>query len=137
MTEVLGILVLKNNLKPETIPTLTKLHQGGIPTIMITGDNISTAINVSKECGLLGDDHFAEVEIFDENKILPEQLEGGRGRRACFAIDGKSFQVLIEKRNQEPISNLLKYGKIFARMKPEHKELLIQSYIDTGKIVAM
>ncbi|GIY93159.1 probable cation-transporting ATPase 13A3, partial [Caerostris extrusa] len=39
-----GLVVLQNRLKQETIPTLNILKQADIRTIMVTGDNLLTAI---------------------------------------------------------------------------------------------
>ncbi|KFM62161.1 putative cation-transporting ATPase 13A3, partial [Stegodyphus mimosarum] len=48
-----GLLVLQNRLKPQTIPTLKILKDADIRTIMVTGDNLLTAITVSRDCGMI------------------------------------------------------------------------------------
>ena len=35
--ELIGLLVVRNQLKPETIPTLRILHEAQIRTVMVTG----------------------------------------------------------------------------------------------------
>ena len=49
----LGLLIVQNKLKEETKPTLNILEQAGLKMVMATGDNILTAISVSKECELI------------------------------------------------------------------------------------
>ena len=49
----LGLLIVQNKLKDETKPTLNILEQAGLKMVMATGDNILTAISVSKECQLI------------------------------------------------------------------------------------
>jgi cation-transporting ATPase 13A3/4/5 len=49
----LGLLVLQNKLKPETTPVIKELIQADIRCVMVTGDNIDTAISVAKECDLI------------------------------------------------------------------------------------
>ena len=49
----LGLLIVQNKLKAETRPTLNLLENAGLKMVMATGDNILTAISVSKECELI------------------------------------------------------------------------------------
>ena len=49
----LGLLIVQNKLKEETKPTLNILEQAGLKMVMATGDNLLTAISVSKECELI------------------------------------------------------------------------------------
>ena len=49
----LGLLIVQNKLKEETKPTLNILENAGLKSVMATGDNILTAIAVSKECELI------------------------------------------------------------------------------------
>lgn len=48
-----GLACFKNNLKDATKPTLDNLKQNDFYTGMITGDNLNTAISVSKTCGII------------------------------------------------------------------------------------
>ena len=52
----LGFLIMQNKLKPQTGPVLAELNRAGIQSIMVTGDNILTAICVAREAGLLHHD---------------------------------------------------------------------------------
>ncbi|KAL8601674.1 hypothetical protein ACOMHN_033850 [Nucella lapillus] len=46
----LGLLVMENRLKPETTPIIHQLLEANIRTIMVTGDNMLTALSVAREC---------------------------------------------------------------------------------------
>ncbi|GLV46341.1 anne boleyn [Carabus blaptoides fortunei] len=50
---LLGLIVLENRLKPDTTPSISMLNNANIRTIMVTGDNILTAVSVAKECGII------------------------------------------------------------------------------------
>ncbi|XP_022090337.1 probable cation-transporting ATPase 13A3 [Acanthaster planci] len=50
--EFLGLMIMQNKLKPETKPVIEELNQANIRTVMITGDNLLTAINVARKCGM-------------------------------------------------------------------------------------
>jgi len=49
----LGLLTLGNLLKPETISVINVLNRAAIRSIMVTGDNMLTAISVANECGMI------------------------------------------------------------------------------------
>ena len=49
----LGFLIVKNKLKEKTKDSLTKYDEADLRILMATGDNILTAICVSKECNLI------------------------------------------------------------------------------------
>ncbi|KAF9907569.1 hypothetical protein EC991_010781 [Linnemannia zychae] len=49
----LGLIVFENKLKPTTAPVIATLANAQIRQVMCTGDNVLTAISVSKECGLI------------------------------------------------------------------------------------
>ncbi|BGP33107.1 hypothetical protein JCM10296v2_004896 [Rhodotorula toruloides] len=49
----LGLVVFENKLKPGTTPAIATFRQAHIPTRMVTGDNVRTAISVGRECGMI------------------------------------------------------------------------------------
>ena len=49
----LGFLIVKNKLKEKTKESLIKYDEADLRMVMATGDNILTAICVSKECNLI------------------------------------------------------------------------------------
>ncbi|KAJ8921226.1 hypothetical protein NQ315_013698 [Exocentrus adspersus] len=51
--DLLGLIVLENRLKPDTTPCIQALNDANIRVIMVTGDNILTAISVAKDCDIV------------------------------------------------------------------------------------
>ncbi|XP_037925344.1 probable cation-transporting ATPase 13A3 isoform X2 [Hermetia illucens] len=51
--EFQGFVILENRLKPDTTNVIATLTAANIRTVMITGDNILTAISVAKDCGIV------------------------------------------------------------------------------------
>lgn len=51
--DFIGFIVFENKLKPTTAAVLKELQDSCINTVMVTGDNILTAVSVARECGLL------------------------------------------------------------------------------------
>lgn len=66
--DFLGFIIFENKLKPTTAAVLKELTQANINSVMVTGDNILTAISVARNCGLIDKNahcfvpHFAEGE---------------------------------------------------------------------------
>src|SRR5690625_1403737 len=50
--EVVGVIAVKDQIRPEAKQLIQTLNEKGIKTIMITGDNENTAETISKEAGL-------------------------------------------------------------------------------------
>jgi cation-transporting ATPase 13A3/4/5 len=51
--DFLGLIIMQNLVKKETYGAIQKLHEANIETVMVTGDNILTAINVGRDCKLV------------------------------------------------------------------------------------
>lgn len=48
-----GLIAMKNKVKPESLSAIQKLQHADIDTLMATGDNLLTAASVSQECHLI------------------------------------------------------------------------------------
>lgn len=68
-----GFIVMKNMIKEMTRPTIDKLHDVDISTIMATGDNLLTAISVGRQCGMIHQDE--QVLNIEYNHISTTQHE--------------------------------------------------------------
>lgn len=51
-----GLIILENKLKPQTTDAIKTLQEAELKIIMVTGDNIQTAIHVAKECKIIKPD---------------------------------------------------------------------------------
>lgn len=64
--DFVGFIIFENKLKPTTAAVLKELAQSGIGSVMVTGDNILTAISVSRNCGLINKSAHCFVPYFAE-----------------------------------------------------------------------
>ena len=72
---ILGVIYLKDTVKPGMVERFERLRAIGIKTIMCTGDNPLTAATIAKEAGV--DGFVAECKPEDKiNVIKKEQAEG-------------------------------------------------------------
>lgn len=59
---MVGIFGILDPLRPGIADAVDQCHRSGINVRMITGDNIDTAIAISKEAHILKDEEFADFE---------------------------------------------------------------------------
>ncbi len=82
--EIIGVIYLKDTVKPGLVERFQRLRQIGIKTIMCTGDNPLTAETIAKEAGV--DDFIAECK--PEDKIDVIKREQALGRLVAMTGDG-------------------------------------------------
>ena len=73
--EVIGLIVLKDTLKENIREKLAEIHNTGITTIMITGDNTTTAQVIAKEANV--NQVMAEAKPADKLKRVVEEQQKG------------------------------------------------------------
>ena len=66
----IGFLIMENRVKGATPGSISKLHKAEIRTVMVTGDNILTAISVAKQCGLIPSEHLVFYGEIDSKKNI-------------------------------------------------------------------
>ncbi|MFN8541684.1 MAG: potassium-transporting ATPase subunit KdpB [Thermomicrobiales bacterium] len=72
---IVGVVYLKDTVKPGMRERFAEFRKMGIRTIMITGDNPLTAATIAKEAGV--DDFVAEAKPEDKIRIIREQQAEG------------------------------------------------------------
>ncbi|XP_036959731.1 cation-transporting ATPase 13A2 isoform X2 [Acanthopagrus latus] len=144
----LGLLMMKNLVKPESAKVIKILRLAQLRSVMVTGDNILTAVNVAKSCGMVGSDekvifvnatpHTAQsmptlrFNLEDGGatasqsavEVITQGLyQGGFGYH--LAISGKSFAALCDH-FPEYLPKVLLRTTVFARMTPDQKTQLVK-----------
>ena len=74
-SRVLGVIYLKDVVKPGMAERFDQLRRMGIRTVMITGDNPQTAAAIAKEAGV--DDFLAEATPEDKMALIKAEQSGG------------------------------------------------------------
>ncbi|XP_023167868.2 probable cation-transporting ATPase 13A3 isoform X2 [Drosophila hydei] len=70
--EFLGFVILENRLKPDTSAVIKSLNLANIRSIMVTGDNILTAMSVARDCGIVSS---AQAVITVHAVPIPKSFE--------------------------------------------------------------
>lgn len=153
----LGLIILKNKLKPESAEVLYKLHKARIRTIMVTGDHIHTATSVARECRIVDKDVYACD--YDEGELYWQRLSLHRTKASFFtrnvdplrmslsdppdfdaidytqfaiAITGEAFESIYDQAvegsefHETLLERCLEKARVYARMTPDQKTLLIE-----------
>ncbi|XP_042810749.1 polyamine-transporting ATPase 13A3 isoform X3 [Panthera tigris] len=166
--DFMGLIIMQNKLKQETPGVLEDLHKANIRTVMVTGDNMLTAVSVARDCGMiLPQDkviiaealppkdgkvakinwHYADTLTQCSNssaidseaipiKLVHNSLENLQVTRYHFAMNGKSFSVILEH-FQDLAPKLMLHGTVFARMAPDQKTQLIEALQNVDYFVGM
>ncbi|MGD9890995.1 MAG: potassium-transporting ATPase subunit KdpB [Dehalococcoidia bacterium] len=80
----IGLIYLKDTVKPGMRERFDELRRMGIRTVMITGDNRLTAATIAGEAGV--DDYVAEAKPEDKIRIIRD--EQAKGRLVAMTGDG-------------------------------------------------
>ncbi len=81
---ILGVIYLKDTVKPGLVERFARLREIGIKTIMCTGDNPLTAATIAREAGV--DGFIAECK--PEDKIEAIKKEQAEGKLVAMTGDG-------------------------------------------------
>ncbi len=103
----LGLCGMIDPVRPEVKPAIKEAHEAGMNVVMITGDHIDTAVAIAKELGIVKDRSGA---------ITGAELD---------KISDEDFLDRIEDIN------------VYARVQPEHKTRIVDTWKKKGMVVAM
>jgi len=78
---LLGVIHLKDIIKPDIRPRFAELRAMGIKTVMVTGDNPLTAAAIAGEAGV--DDFLAQATPEDKLAYIRKEQQGGRLIAMC------------------------------------------------------
>ncbi len=102
-----GLVGMIDPPRPEAKEAVSTFKEAGITTIMITGDHKDTAFAIAKDLG------------------IADSIE------QC--INGEQLDKLTQEELNEKVLNL----RVFARVSPEHKVMIVKAFKANDKIVSM
>ncbi|CAH0549371.1 unnamed protein product [Brassicogethes aeneus] len=149
---LLGLIVLENRLKPITQSCIRSLNDAKIRVIMVTGDNILTALSVAKKCDMITDNQSVITVNTDNNNPpnLYYTLTQTKSSKMPKDHSILSNSVSVNVETEETFINSVKEykdsvnynnyrfamtGKTWAILKEYHPELL-QKIVARGSIFA-
>ena len=102
-----GLSGMIDPVRPEVHDAIEEAHSAGIRVVMITGDHIDTAVAIAKS-----------LEIIEDRSQ---------------AITGAELNKLSDEQFFDAIENY----SVYARVQPEHKVRIVETWKKKGKVVAM
>ncbi len=106
----LGMVAMIDPVRIEVKEAIQRCRRGGIEVAMVTGDHPTTACAIGKELGMCEEGH---------------QPVTGQMIRAA------------ERKGQQALHDLITASRIFARIEPTQKELIVETFMDDGHFVAV
>jgi Ca2+-transporting ATPase len=103
----LGLVAMKDPLRPEAKAAVRACHDAGIRTVMITGDHKDTAVAIAEELGTLKG---------------PEQALSG---------------IELDRLSDDELGQTVEQVRVYARVSAEHKLRIVNAWKARGAIVAM
>ncbi len=92
---LLGLLAMKDTVKPRAREVIERLHRHGLKTYLLTGDNPRTAASIARQAGIPADHVFAEVRP-EQKAAFVEKLQR-EGERVAFVGDGINDAPALEQ----------------------------------------
>ncbi|KAK6640237.1 hypothetical protein RUM44_011923 [Polyplax serrata] len=158
----LGFILLHNKLKPVSTGVVNDLREANVRCVMVTGDNLLTALSVCREClMILPGEKVVEVKVTTSEEqnnapklsfqplesISPSNLKVSNhleesvafevhSSHRHYALDGRTWE-LLRTHFSDFIPSIIVKGTVFARMLPEQKTQLIQAFQELDYIVGM
>ena len=154
-----GFVLISCPLKPESKAVSQELAQSGHRLVMITGDGALTACHVAKVLGFVLKEvlilsknetkgskkevHFDQYNWVstDQKTVMPfsEACENFRQFSTTYdlCLTGSSINFIMEEQKESFAYELVQRVKVFARVSPKQKELIITTLKSRGKTVLM
>jgi phospholipid-transporting ATPase len=100
---LLGCTAVEDSLQDQVNETIQEILAAGIHVWMLTGDKLETAVNISKTCGLVGENSVVcklknpkAEKCFEKLEKFLEKI-GESHCDAFLVIEGESLEVVFEK----------------------------------------
>lgn len=119
----LGLIGIVDPIRQGVKPVIEAFHEAGIETIMVTGDQRSTALAIGRQLNLSGDKVLNAIDAIE--LAVPAHVNNNSNSNSNNNSNQRLFDHL-----REPIH-------IFSRISPTHKLQIVQALQRAGKTVAM
>ncbi|XP_066503202.1 polyamine-transporting ATPase 13A3 isoform X2 [Hoplias malabaricus] len=165
--DFLGLIIMQNKLKAETPGILEDLRRANIRTVMVTGDNMLTAISVARDCGMIPPQdrviiadalppkdgqaakinwryadqpskHSSKATTLEEVEIsVEDKPEEQKPLEQYHFAMSGKSYAVITEHFQDLLQKLVLHGTVFARMAPDQKTQLVETLQSVDYFVGM
>jgi len=129
-----GIFGLQDPLRDGISQSIAKCRSAGITTIMCTGDNIDTAIAISKNAGIVTEEECNKSQYSCMTGKDFRETVGGLDKVVDPKDDNKTISCV---KDQRKFIEVIKHLKVLARSSPEDKLILVTGIQEQKGVVAV
>lgn len=108
--DLLGYIALIDPLRREAKPAVESCHRAGVQVAMVTGDHPATSFAIAKEVGIATD---------------KKQLITGTELKEITTNDREKFHEVLHSK------------RVFSRVSPQQKQIIVQALRDAGHFIAV
>lgn len=108
--ELLGFVALIDPLRPEAKAAVDECHRAGVEVAMVTGDHPATSLAIAREVGI--------AKSSDE------------------LITGMDLAKITSDK-AEALKDILQTKRVFSRVSPQQKQMIVQSLRESGHFIAV
>ena len=134
--DFLGFLIFENKIKKQSPKAISQLSLANIRSVMVTGDNIITAICVSRSCGIVNpdekvflpscEDQISSFFNYDSNEVIGFEDLIVQPENVVFVCSGAFLKLLLSSVAHDTSEAFIRRCRIFARMSPKDKKTLVE-----------
>jgi Ca2+ transporting ATPase len=119
----LGLVGIEDPLRDSVPGAIAKCNRAGVDVRMVTGDNVDTAIAISKQCGIMRPDIDFDVST-------------GKPHHEYCCLPGSTFRKLVTSEVdgsivKEEFDKVWPYLRVLARSSPTDKYTLVSGMIES------
>jgi len=132
--ETIGIIALQDPLRTSIKASIEEVGRAGIQVIMATGDNIDTAIAISKNAGIITD---AQLKASEYSAMTGADFREKVGEIKIIDDPEKPGKTMDSVGNLKAFREVKEHLRVLARSSPQDKFLLSTGLQQCGAVVAM
>mmetsp|Transcript_9419 Transcript_9419/g.15216 ORF Transcript_9419/g.15216 Transcript_9419/m.15216 type:complete len:1314 (+) Transcript_9419:53-3994(+) len=144
-----GLFLFRNEMKVDSPQAVSDLRDGGVRSVICTGDNALTGAAIARTCGMTSGDAvqilgdldeksksivWTRLPISDKVTIPHDEIVKDAYADAELVLTKTAFRKLLD---EDAMQNYLHRVRVYARMKPDDKVAVVNMHQDQGWVVGM
>jgi P-type Ca2+ transporter type 2C len=143
-----GLLGMEDPPRQGVADCVRQLRRGGVKVIMVTGDSKETAIAIAQRCSIVGsyqegndDMGLGDLQLKSNAKNVPNNTSSCNSIFSKEDLETGELESMsgaeIDAISTQNLADLISGIKIFYRVVPRHKLMIVRALQQHGDIVAM
>jgi magnesium-transporting ATPase (P-type) len=123
--DFMGLFGIEDPPKPGVDQAVLKADKAGVKVVMVTGDHPDTARAIAKRLNILDAESKNESEIFKKFSVI-------KGTDIESFVPKEESWANVPKETETFWKNCTVHTRVFARVSPIHKQVIVQAYQKYG-----